>query len=246
MMGSVYYLTIRQLTGRWRLLIMTVLASLPVLITLLMLAGREAPSVGDYELAVLSGMFAGSIIPLVVLAIAGAAFSNELEDRTLANLTLAPLPRWKIVVPKLLGAISVAAPFILLSAAITSYAAFLGDFTSVMAVTVAALAAVVLYGAAFLFLGLLTPQAIGIGLLYIVLWEGFFAGFISGVRLLSIRYHTIGLAHALDARRFAEWYDDHADVNVALSLPVITAVIVSLLAAFVLLAISRLRRMDVP
>jgi ABC-2 type transport system permease protein len=246
MMGSVYYLTIRQLTGRGRLLIMTVLAALPVLITLLMLAGREAPSVGDYEMVVLSGMFAGSIIPLVVLAIAGAAFSNEVEDRTLANLTLAPLARWQIVVPKLLGAVSVAAPFILLSAVVTSYAAFLGDLSSIVAVSVAALVAVALYGAAFLFLGLITTQAIGIGLLYIVLWEGFFAGFISGVRMLSIRYHTIGLAHALDPRRFAEWYEDHAAANAELSLPVVLAVVVLLLAAFIWLATRRLRRMDVP
>jgi hypothetical protein len=41
-----------------------------------------------------------------------AAFGNELEDRTLANLTLSPIPRWKIVVPKLLGVITIAAPFI--------------------------------------------------------------------------------------------------------------------------------------
>ena len=33
-------------------------------------------------------MLAGSIAPLVVLAIAAAAFANEVEDRTLANLTL--------------------------------------------------------------------------------------------------------------------------------------------------------------
>ena len=36
-MGAVYSLTLRHLTGRWRLVIMGVLAALPVLITLLML-----------------------------------------------------------------------------------------------------------------------------------------------------------------------------------------------------------------
>ena len=34
-MGAVYFLTMRQLTGRWRLVIMAVLASLPVLITIM-------------------------------------------------------------------------------------------------------------------------------------------------------------------------------------------------------------------
>ena len=64
--------------------------------------------------------------------------------------------------------------------------------------------------------------------------------------LRSGRYHTIGLAHALDARRFAEWYDVHAGGNVALSLPAVTLLMIALLGLFVLLSIKRLRRMDVP
>ena len=62
---------------------------------------------------------------------------------------------------------------------------------------------VALYASAFVWLGLVTTQAIGIGLLYIVLWEGFFSGFVSGVRLLSIRHYAIALMHGLDGRRFA-------------------------------------------
>src|SRR5689334_3316699 len=102
-MGSVYRLTLRQLSGRWRLGIMTVLAMLPVIIATIMLDSDHAPSVVDFERAVLGAMLAGSIAPLIVLAIAGAAFGNEVEDRTLANLTLSPVPRWKIALPKLLG-----------------------------------------------------------------------------------------------------------------------------------------------
>ena len=101
-MGSVYFLTLRQLTGRWRLLTLIVLATLPILIAVLTLRGETTPSVGDFEISVLSVMLAGSIAPLVVLAIAAAAFSNEIEDRTLATLTLSPIPRWQIAVPKLL------------------------------------------------------------------------------------------------------------------------------------------------
>src|SRR5574338_1682062 len=126
-MRSVYLLTLRQLTGKWRLAIMTALAATPVIITVLMLHDETAGSVTDFERAILGAMLAGSIAPLVVLAIAAAAFGNELEDRTLANLTLAPIPRWKIAVPKLLGVITIAAPFTLVSAFLTSWIAFLGD-----------------------------------------------------------------------------------------------------------------------
>ena len=237
-MGAVYQLTLRQLSGRWRLLIMTVLASLPVVIALLMMRSSEAPSVSDFETAILSAMLAGSIAPLVVLAIAASAFANEVEDRTLANLTLAPIARWRIAVPKLLATITIAGPFILASALATSWVAFLGDPRAVVAVTVSALAGVALYAAAFVWLGLVSTQAIGIGLLYIVVWEGFFSGFVSGVRLLSIRHHAIALMHGLDERRFAD--GDH----LGLGLAVATSALV--FAGFLYLSIRRLRRMDVP
>jgi ABC-2 type transport system permease protein len=237
-MGAVYLLTLRQISGRWRLLIMTVLAAMPVLIAVLTLASNSTQTVWEFESTILSAMLAGSIAPLVVLAIGTVAFGNEIEDRTLANLTLSPVPRWQIVLPKLLATFTVAAPFMAVSAFATAYAAFLGDTRATLAVTASVLVAVALYAAAFVWLGLVTTQAIGIGLLYIVLWEGFFSQFVAGVRLLSIRHHAIALMHGLDERRFAPV--EH------LSLEVVIATSILVLAGFVLLSIRRLRRMDVP
>ncbi|HYW32151.1 MAG TPA: ABC transporter permease subunit [Gemmatimonas sp.] len=237
-MGAVFRLTLRQLTGKWRLAIMTVLAAMPVSIAVLMLRSDNAPSLVEFETAVLSAMLAGSIAPLVVLAIAAAAFANEIEDRTLANLTLSPVPRWQIAVPKLLATITIAAPFIVASAFATGYVAFLGDLTATFAVTISALVGVALYSAAFVWLGLVSTQAIGIGLLYIVLWEGFFSGFVSGVRLLSIRHYAIAVMHGLDPRRFAS--GDHLSLVAAL------IVCTLLFSAFLFFSVRRLRRMDVP
>lgn len=237
-MGAVYMLTLRQLSGKWRLLIMTVLAALPVLIASLTLMDESTPSVREFEVAIFSAMLAGSITPLVVLAIAAAAFANEIEDKTLANLTLSPIPRWQIAVPKLLASITLAGPFIVVSAFLTAHVAFLADWRATIAVTVALLSAVALYSSAFVWLGLVTTQAIGIGLLYIVIWEGFFAGFVAGVRLFSIRHYAIALMHGLDERRFAS--------GTQLSLGVAIAVSVVVFGGFLLLSIRRLRRMDVP
>jgi ABC-2 type transport system permease protein len=237
-MRSVYRLTIRQLTGRWRLTIMTVLASLPVIIAVLMLRSDDAPSVREFETAILSAMLAGSIAPLVVLAIAAAAMGNEVEDRTLANLTLAPIPRWQIAVPKVLAVFTIAAPFMAVSAFLTSWVAYIGDVQASVAVTTSAVIGVALYAAAFVWLGLVSSQAIGLGLLYIVLWEGFFSGFVSGVRLLSIRHYAIGIMHGLDERRFA--FGSHLSFTAAL----IMAGLV--LGGFLFFSIRRLRRMDVP
>jgi ABC-2 type transport system permease protein len=209
-----------------------------VLIAVLKLRSNSTPTVWEFESTILSAMLAGSIAPLVVLAIGTVAFGNEIEDRTLANLTLSPVPRWQIVLPKLLATFTVAAPFMAVSAFATAHAAFLGDTRATLAVTASVLVAVALYAAAFVWLGLVTTQAIGIGLLYIVLWEGFFSQFVAGVRLLSIRHHAIALMHGLDERRFAPV--EH------LSLEVVIATSILVLAGFVLLSIRRLRRMDVP
>lgn len=236
-MTSVYVLTLRQLTGRARMLVLLLLAAMPVLLTLLTLRFDSAPSVAEFEVVTFNAMLAGSITPLVVLAIATAAFGNEVEDRTLANLVLTPLPRWQIAVPKFLAALTIAGPFIGASAFLTSHFAFMGDAQATAAVTVAALANVVLYTAAFVWLGLVSAQAIGLGLLYVVLWEGFFAGFVAGVRLFSIRYHALALMHGLDARRFAD--APHPGFRAV----VVTSVL--LVALFLWLTTRRLRRMDV-
>ena len=237
-MLSVYHLALRQLSGRSRIAIMTVLAVMPLINTVLMLSEANAPSVSWFEDFILSAMLIGSIVPLVVLAIAAAAFGNEIEDRTLANLTLSPIARWRISVPKLLATITIAAPLVALSAFLTAHVAFLGDWPATIAITVAAVAAVAMYASLFMWLGLVSGQAIGLGLLYVVLWEGFFSQFVSGVRLLSIRHYAIALMHALDERRFAG--ADHP--SVAVSLILVTVVIVG----FSLLSVRHLRTMDVP
>jgi ABC-2 type transport system permease protein len=211
---------------------------MPVVIAVVVLADNDTMSLIEFEQFVLSTMLAGSIVPLVVLAIATSAFGNEIEDRTLANLTLSPIPRWRIVAAKLLASITIAAPLIVLSAAATAHVAFLGEWNATIAVAAGAAAALVMYASLFVWLGLASAQAVGVGLLYIVLWEGFFAQFVAGVRLLSIRYYAIALMHGLDERRF-EIYD-HASLAAALS----TTAIVT--GGFLLLAIRRLRRMDVP
>ncbi len=237
-MGAVYFLTLRQLGSRPRLLVLAMLSAIPVFMVLMMLRGNTAPSVSSFENFILAGVLTGSIMPLMVLAITAPAFANELEDRTLANLTLAPIARSRIVVPKLLAAVTVSAPFVAVSAFLTGEFAYLGDLRATLAVTGGAIIGVALYAVVFLFFGLLSTQAIGLGLLYIVIWEGFLAGFVSGVRLLSIRYYATALMHGLDPRRFAG--EDQVGFGMALGVTVVV------FGGFLYLAIRRLRRMDVP
>jgi ABC-type transport system involved in multi-copper enzyme maturation permease subunit len=235
--SSVYFLTLRQVIGPWRLLIMAVLATLPVIVTWIGSFFGELPD-QLFEENVLAGFLAGSILPLVVLAIAAPAFANEVEDRTLANLTLAPIPRWQIALPKLLAAVTLAAPFIGFAAYGSTDIALEGDLRASIAVTIASLIGVALYASLFVWMGLVAKHPIGIGLLYIVVWEGFFAGFVQGVRLFSLRHYTTAWVHLLDERRFA-WNDNFGS---GLTIGVTVAV----LGGFLLLTVRQLRRMDVP
>ena len=144
-MASVFFLTLRQLSGKWRLLVLAVLASLPVIVAILSVNQPvDTPTVQEFERAVLSAMLAGSITPLVVLAIGSVAFASELEDRTLANLTLSPIPRWQIVLPKLLATICVARAVHCVNAFYTGYVAFSADVTAWAAAAAAAVIGVVL------------------------------------------------------------------------------------------------------
>jgi ABC-2 type transport system permease protein len=237
-MGSVFALTLRQITGRWRLIIMTVLAAVPVAFTAMVVRSSDAPLVSEFESVVLSGMLAGSIAPLIIVSIASVAFANEIEDRTLANLTLAPLARWQLVAPKLAAAIVVAAPFVVGSVFLTSYIGFNHDMTATFAVTASGFIGLLMYASLFVWLGLVTKQAIPVGLVYIVLWEGFFSGYVSGIRLFSVRHYAAALMHGMDPRRFADMV--HVDLGVAL------AVSTAVFALFLFLSVRRLRRMDVP
>ncbi len=141
--------------------------------------------------------------------------------------------------PKLLAVITIAAPFVGVSAWLTAQVAFLDDLArhdggrpSRRCVGVACTPRRSSGS------GWSPPRRSASGSLYIVIWEGFFSGFVAGVRLLSIRHYAIGVMHGLDARRFAA----------VPHLGPVAAVIVSLLvfAGFLALSIRRLRRMDVP
>ena len=74
--------------------------------------------------------------------------------------------------------------------------------------------------------------------MYIVLWEGLLSGYVAGVRLLSIRFYSIALMNGLDERRFA-------GLNLP-NLPVAAVMTALVIAGSTVLAVRKLRRMDVP
>ena len=237
-MKSLFLLTLRRALSPTRILMLGALALAPFAVTMVMLAVEDGTAMADFEAFILNAMLAGAIIPLATLATARAGFGDEISDRTLANVTLTPYPRWKIVLPKLLAVTSVPGLAMAVTAGLTSYVAYGADLAATWAVTVGAVAAVVLYSSLFVWLDLVTPHAVGIGLAYIVVWEGLFSRFIYGVRFLSLRSHSLAIAHGVDERRFAG--EEHTAVGLSAALGVV------LIVALFFHATRRLRTMDVP
>ncbi len=237
-MKSLFLITLRRVLSPARLVMTGGLALAPLAVTSMMLSVDQGASLANFESFVLNGMLAGAIIPLATLATARAGFGDEISDRTLANVTLTPYSRWKVVLPKLLAVTAVPALFIAATAALTSHIAYGADITATRAVTLGAVSAVMLYSTLFVWLDLSTPHAVGIGLAYIVVWEGLFSRFIYGVRFLSLRSYSLSITHGADERRLPD--GDHTALGLSL------AVAVALVAVLFVLCVRRLRTMDVP
>jgi ABC-2 type transport system permease protein len=244
-MTAIYLLSIRQLTGKWRLLILAGLSAVPLALAAIAASAADKPSPAELDDILLDGLLASAILPIVVLAVATAALGNELSDKTLGNLTLTPIARWRIMLPKLAAAITVSAPLLVAG---TVGGVLLGfDLAGIGGAGKAATAAaisiavgVALYSAVFLWAGLATPHPLAFGLLYVFIWEGLFATFVNGIKYLSIRQFTLGILKTVDPSRFAG-----ADQHVIGSPAAIVGSAVVFLG-FALLVVRRLKKMDVP
>ena len=239
-MGAIYRLSLRQFTSRSRIIIILLLAALPVVISALTAAfGDESDQSGFAEF-LLDGMLVAAIMPIVTIAFATAAFGNELEDRTLGYLVLRPVARWQIVLPKLLGVVTVTGPLLVLSGVIAAYIGLDGDLRAAAAVGVALVVGVVTYSTIFTWAGLVTTRALGFALVYVFLWEGLITSFLGGFRYLSVRGYTLTIMHRLDN----EALETLGQRAIEFPAAIVGAILMTCL--FFLLTVRRLKHMDVP
>ena len=193
--------TARQLLGRRRTALLALVAAIPILLAAFFrLAGPSSPrALEGFTDTVFVGLVATLLLPLVALVIGTIAFGAETEDGTIIYLLAKPVRRRTIVLTKWVVASIVAAT---LSAGATFLAGILGlagtsaGLEISIGYTVAVAAGSVIYVAAFVALSLLTTRALIAGLVYMLVWEGVLAGLFSGIRFLSIRQYTLGIADA--------------------------------------------------
>lgn len=241
-MVPVFWLSMRQLTGKWRVVLITLLAALPVGLAIIVhFAARDDESFDqDFTDILLDGMLVAGIMPIVTMALSTASFGNELEDRTLSFLTLRPIARWRIAMPKLLASIAISGPLLIASGVISALLGFDGSVKAAVAVGVAIFVGVSAYAAIFTWAGLITSRPLVFALIYVFLWEGVISSFINGVNYLSVRGYTLGIMYGINEDEFQALSERAIEFPAA----IVGAVAVTLV--FLFLGIRRLRRMDVP
>ena len=250
-MGALFRLSLRQLTGKWRIALLVLLAALPIGLALLLtlLQGEDETSNEGYVNFV-DGMLVSAVMPVISLVLATALFSNEVEDKTLNYLVLTPIPRFGIVLAKFAAAIAIACPLVVASGVIATW---LGDGVigvkivmldgtprAMAAVGVALLLGSTAYCALFTWAGLMSTRALPFALVYVVLWEGVIASFFGGIRYISVRGFTLGIVHGLDKTDFADLSSR------AIELPAALIGVAAVTIGFFLLTVRRLNQMDVP
>ena len=250
-MTTVLRLSLRQLGGRWRLLLILLLAALPVGLTVLIIAtGSEDQRSNSFFIdTVLDALVIAGALPIVALVLSTASFGNEIEDKTLSYLLLKPVPRWLIALPKTLAPVLLGAPALVVSGVVTTLlgASGLGvaalvvesDFRAALAVGAAVLGGVIAYSSVFTWAGLVTTRALAAGLIYVFIWEGLLSTFLEGIRYLSIRAYVLAVLHGIDEKSFGP-LDDRV-----IELPAAVIGMVAVSVVFFLLTVRRLRKMDV-
>jgi ABC-2 type transport system permease protein len=241
-MAAVFWLSLRQATGRWRLLLVFFLAALPVgLATLLSLFAHDDASFDEgFTNVLIDGLTVGGIMPIVTMAFSTSAFGNELEDRTLSYLVLKPIPRWQIVLPKLLASVAISGPLLIVSGVVATIVGLDAGPRTAAAVGLALFGGVAAYAAIFTWAGLVTARALPFALVYVFLWEGLIGSFIGGVGYLSVRGYTLAIMHGIDEPSF------EALSTRVIEFPAALVGAAAVTVVFFWLGVRRLRRMDVP
>jgi len=240
MNGTIIGLTARQLLGQKRTVLMLLFALVPVLI-----AGAyrlsDADDARHWAASGLNGrLIVGTFLPLAALIFGTAALGTEFEDGTAVYILGKPVSRRVVVLSKLLVAWLATAGVVLVPTIIGTGLVLRGEPREgiVAGFALAVVAGSLVYCAAFVWLSIATSRALIVGLLYAFIWEGVVTRLFSGVRYLSIRQYTLGIADTvIDAPRRV--YDPRLEAGTAAILAAVVTV------GMVALAIRALRRWEI-
>jgi ABC-2 type transport system permease protein len=230
-------LTVRQFTGGRTARLALVLSLIPALFAAIYVARPWDVTPDEFAIDLFRELIVPTLLPIVVLLPATAAFGNELEDGTLPYLLMKPVSRLRLVFGKYAAVLVVTVPALLVGMAVTTLVASrgpdAGDLGRILvAMAGSSVAAAALLGAIFLMVSLVIPRALLAGMIYVFAWESLLGRFLPGVQAISSREYALRVFDGiLDNDYPTAW-------NAALTMLVVAAV-------FLLLAVWRLRSMQV-
>ncbi len=197
MNGTIIRLTARQLLGQKRTVLMLAFALVPVLIAVLYRVAGDGDETQRWAASALNArLIIGTFLPLAALVFGTAALGSEFEDGTAVYILSKPIPRRAIVLSKLLVSWLATAGVVLAATVTATAIALWGEPQDGIMVgfAVAVVAGALVYCALFMWLSVLTSRALIVGLLYAFIWEGVITRLFAGVRFLSVRQYTLGIA----------------------------------------------------
>ena len=189
MNATVVRLTARSLLGRRRALL---LALLPAVLLLMSGAARALVGAESQVAVLLLGTFAlGTLLPLLGVIAGTGAIAPEIDDGSIVYLLAKPLSRHTIVLSKLAVAVVVV---LVLGALPTLLSGLLLVGTRdgiAVAFSAAAAVAGVAYCALFVLLGVVTRNAVVVGLMYALVWESLVGQLVPGAQALSVQQWSL-------------------------------------------------------
>jgi ABC-2 type transport system permease protein len=192
--------TVRQLLGRRRTLLLLMLSALPILLALVFRAADEA-SINRFTRSAFDTVDMTILMPLVAILFGSGAFGAESDEGTLAYLLAKPIPRWVVVMAKATAATLLSVALTGTSTALAGLIAIVPEGSNGVAATEAMILAVVVgsvcYACLFLAVSLYTRRALVIGIGYMLVWEGALSVLLPGIANLSIRQYALGAASAI-------------------------------------------------
>lgn len=239
-MKAIFMLSLRQTATPRKIAVALILASIPIVLSIIDVVFSEAPDPDGFIEIILERFIAAVILPLLAITVATSTLGNELEDKTLGFIMTKPIARWKIAVPKYASAVVFTIPPIVISSVVVVALSVSTEPTALITVAVAVVLGVITYTSVFMWLGLLTSRALAFALLYVFIWEGLLTEFLGGIRFVSVRGYVLATLNGMDSETFGILASKSIDLYAAL----IGGALVALV--FFFLTVRRLNRMDVP
>lgn len=191
--------TLRQLVRQRRMLLLLLLAAVPVLVSLIYRLAGDQDGAPEFAAGILATFVVNLVLPLTALLIGTSALGQDIEEGTVAYLLTKPLARWKVILGKVLAAWVLTSGVVLLSVVGAGAVVLAGNqgVSLIPAFVVASAAGALAYAVIFIALSLRFARSLIIGLAYVFVWEAIISQFITGVRFLSVRAYTVGIADSI-------------------------------------------------